>query len=483
MPHCRLILHDEVNCKFEGLDVSMRRKLMSMFSYVLPYAYFLPAYKLTGHLVKDVFFQLGGSTFINLIPEILSVLDKAGWTIELVDNREVFDFAHGLIDENFFSDICWPKGHVCEGQSIVLRDYQLDAVNNFLNNPQGTQVLSTAAGKTLVTAACSKKCEPYGRTIVIVPSKKLVEQTEESYQLVGLDVGVLYGKRKEYDKTHTICTWQSLESLFKKTKKGSAEVSMDEFMDNMVAIIVDEAHGAKADILKKLLSTTFKDTPIRWGLTGTIPKEEHFMRGIFCMIGNLIAEVGARQLIDEGHISECQINIVQLQDAVVYDNYQHELAFLLTDQDRLKYIAKMIKQISKSGNTLVLIPRKNIGFALEELIEEGNFIHGTSKDDIRDGHYDSFRDNDNKVLIATYGIASVGIDLPRIFNMVLIEPGKSFVRVIQSIGRGLRKAEDKDFVQIWDIASSAKYSKRHLTKRKSFYKEADYPFTVEKSNY
>ena len=86
----------------------------------------------------------------------------------------------------------------------------------------------------------------------------------------------------------------------------------------------------------------------------------------------------------------------------------------------------------------------------------------------------------NKVIIATYGVAAVGINIPRIFNLVLIEPGKSVVRVIQSIGRGIRKAKDKDFVQIWDITSTCKFAKRHLTHRKKFYKEANYPFTIEK---
>ena len=94
-----------------------------------------------------------------------------------------------------------------------------------------------------------------------------------------------------------------------------------------------------------------------------------------------------------------------------------------------------------------------------------------------------FRSSTNKIIIATYGVAAVGINIPRIFNLVLIEPGKSFVRVIQSIGRGIRKAEDKDFVQIWDVTSTCKFSKRHLTKRKQFYKEANYPFTVEKADW
>ena len=101
----------------------------------------------------------------------------------------------------------------------------------------------------------------------------------------------------------------------------------------------------------------------------------------------------------------------------------------------------------------------------------------------RKEEYDEVATSTNKIIVATYGVAAVGINIPRIFNLVLIEPGKSFVRVIQSIGRGIRKAEDKDHVQIYDITSSCKFAKRHLTQRKAFYKEANYPFDVEKLTY
>ena len=105
---------------------------------------------------------------------------------------------------------------------------------------------------------------------------------------------------------------------------------------------------------------------------------------------------------------------------------------------------------------------------------------GVTKAQERKDHYDEVADATGKVIIATYGVAAVGINIPRIFNLVLLEPGKSFVRVIQSIGRGIRKAEDKDHVQIWDITSTCKFAKRHLTKRKAFYREAAYPFTIQK---
>jgi superfamily II DNA or RNA helicase len=108
------------------------------------------------------------------------------------------------------------------------------------------------------------------------------------------------------------------------------------------------------------------------------------------------------------------------------------------------------------------------------------FVSGATKAKDRQDEYDEVAESSDKIIVATYGVAAVGINIPRIFNLVLVEPGKSFVRVIQSIGRGIRKAEDKDHVQIWDVTSTCKFSKRHLTKRKAYYREANYPFTQDK---
>jgi superfamily II DNA or RNA helicase len=143
-------------------------------------------------------------------------------------------------------------------------------------------------------------------------------------------------------------------------------------------------------------------------------------------------------------------------------------------------MANKIKSLALSGNTLVLINRIDTGNKLIERIPEAVFVSGGMKLDDRKEEYDEIKTSDGKIIVATYGVAAVGINIPRIFNLVLVEPGKSFVRVIQSIGRGIRKAEDKDHVQIWDITSTCKFAKRHLTKRKQFYKEANYPFTQEK---
>jgi hypothetical protein len=121
-----------------------------------------------------------------------------------------------------------------------LRDYQVEIINNFIDNPQALQEVATGAGKTIITATLSKITEPYGRSLVVVPNKSLVSQTEEDYINCGLDVGVYFGDRKELGATHTICTWQSLNILDKKHKDGSGVLSLAEFLEGVSTIIIDE---------------------------------------------------------------------------------------------------------------------------------------------------------------------------------------------------------------------------------------------------
>jgi len=376
----------------------------------------------------------------------------------------------------------WPKGHRFEGEPIILNDHQVTSINNYLENPQSLQEIATGAGKTIITAALSMYAQPYGRSIVIVPNKSLVTQTEEDYINMGLDVGVFYGGRKEWTKQHTICTWQSLNNLFKKTKDGTAEFTFEELIEDVVCVIVDEVHSAKADALKAMLSGPMAHIPLRWGLTGTLPKEMFELKTVLVSIGNVVGKVSAAELQKKGILANCHVHIKQLQDNRDLGNYQSELKYLLSDPDRLDQVAGMIMSQSLTGNTLVLVDR--VSAASELALRMGTMnvsvVTGKVKVEKRKEQYDEVADTDDKIIIATYGVAAVGLNIPRIYNLVLIEPGKSFVRVIQSIGRSLRVADDKDYADIYDITSNCKFAKRHLTKRKQFYKEAEYPFKVEK---
>lgn len=486
MKQARLVIKDEVNVKIEGLELDARKKLATTFKYEVPYARYLPAVRLGRWDGKVSYFQLGGSTFINLLPKILPMLDDMGYSFKIDDHRDYrTDYSFEEVTADTFSDKTWPKGHTAEGQPIVLRDYQIEIINNFISNTQSLQEIATGAGKTIMTAALSKIVEPYGRSIVIVPNKSLVTQTEEDYLNLGLDVGVWYGDRKEFGKTHTICTWQSLNILLKNSRNHEAPVTIQDFLEDVICVMVDEVHQAKADALKTLLTGVMSQIPIRWGLTGTIPKEDFEFMSILVSLGEIVGRKSASELQDIGVLSNCEVSIVQLVDHGDYSNYQSELKYLLTDDKRLDYLANLFATIGDLGNTLILVDRVECGKTLVRKLgkDKAVFISGATKATDRKEHYDEVADVDNKVIVATYGVAAVGINIPRIFNLVLLEPGKSFVRVIQSIGRGIRKAQDKDHVQIWDITSTCKYAKRHLTKRKQFYKEAKYPFVLQKTEW
>jgi len=441
----------------------------------------MPAYKLGRWDGTVRFCDVGGRTFLNLLDDVLPVIIAQGYEIVIDDRRENEEMTFEHVTENFWEGVTWPEGHINAGEPILLRDYQVDVINQFISAPQCLQEIATGAGKTIMTATMSKIVEKYGRSIIIVPNKDLVRQTEEDYSNCGLDVGVYFGDKKDFGKTHTICTWQSLNSLLKKTKKG--EDNIMDFIEDVCCVIVDETHQAKADVLKDLLTSVFANVPIRWGLTGTIPKSDWESASLRSSIGEVINKLSAKELQDQGVLANCHVNIVQTQETVSYPNYQNEMTFLLEDKKRIEYVAEMIKGISETGNTLVLTNRIKNGEALQELISGAEFVQGAMKVADRKDAYNEINEGTNTITIATYGVAAVGINIPRIFNLVLLEPGKSFVRVIQSIGRGVRMAKDKDFVQIWDVTSRCKFSKRHLTERKKYYKDASYPFTIDKVTY
>ncbi len=481
MSSCKLTIKDEVNIKVDGLSVETRRKIVNKLKFDLPYARHMPSYKLGRWDGTKTYFSIGGTGYLAHLDVILPIIEEAGYEIDVEDLREHHSIKFAPVTENYWADRgkTWPKGHPAEGQPIVLRDYQFDVVNKFQEHPQSLQEVATGAGKTITTATLSHLCEPYGRTMVIVPNKSLVVQTEEDYRNLGLDVGVYFGDRKELNKTHTICTWQSLNVL---DKKGfdDATLSLAEFCEGVVGIIIDEVHQAKAEVLTKLLTQNFKNCPIRWGLTGTVPKENWEFQGILASIGPVINQVSAHDLQEKGVLAQLNINVLQTNEVQVFTSFADEYKFLVTDDSRLTWIANKIQELSLSGNTLVLINRIDTGNKLIERLPQAVFVSGGMKLDDRKEEYDEIKTSDDKIIVATYGVAAVGINIPRIFNLVLLEPGKSFVRVIQSIGRGIRKAQDKDSVEIWDITSACKYSKRHLTERKKFYKDAKYPFTITK---
>src|SRR6056300_1348970 len=393
MASCKLIIEDEVNIKLEGLDVDIRRKLSNALKFEIPYARYMPQYKLGRWDGKVAFFGIGGTGYVNHLDTIVEVLTKNNVQIvDIEDNRHPVQLDFQPITERYWADqdVRWPKGHPAEGELIMLRDYQVDAINNFAKNPQSLQQIATGAGKTITTATLSHMGEKYGRSLVIVPNKSLVVQTEEDYRNCGLDVGVYFGDRKELNHTHTICTWQSLNVLDKKSY-DSDTLTLAEFTEGVSAIIIDEVHQAKADVLKKLLTVNFRNAPIRWGLTGTIPKEEWQYQSLLASIGPVTNRVSAYDLQQKDVLAKLEINILQSTDIEQFRNYQEEYTFLVTDERRLDWMGNTIKDLSETGNTLVLVNRIDTGNKLIKNIPSATFIKGDVKLDDRKEQYDEIK--------------------------------------------------------------------------------------------
>lgn len=498
MKTCKLTILDEVNVKFTGIEEpSIRKQMMDCVKEIDHRAKYTPAGRMGRWNGEVGFMTVGGNTYLHLLyvpcsdkkskhfgKSMMDVLTESGYHVDVEDKRKVnIDIPFEPIDDQYLADITFPAGHPAEGQPIILREHQVKVINSLLANRHGIGLAATGSGKTLICAALARKVQQYGRTIVIVPSTDLVTQTEEDYQLCGLDVGVVYGGRKEFHHTHTICTWQSLNSLWKQYKRKPEghveweEHDLEKLLDGVVNVIVDECQSSSADSLTNVLGKIMNDIPLRWGLTGTIPKDKISEKKININVGNVVVEVKASELQDKGILSKCHVDVIKLKSSLKFNSFPDETKWLTTDPKRIKFISKFTEQISKQGNTLILVDRVQTGKDLVNLLGgDATFVYGDTKKKDRKKAYGAANTGNNGITIATYGVAAVGINIPRIFNLILVEPGKSFVRVIQSIGRGLRRAKDKDFVQIYDFCSSTKFSQKHSTERKKFYKEANYSF-------
>lgn len=259
MPSCKITILDEVNVKISNLDLDSRKALVKKFKYEDPTARYRPAYKLGRWDGTISFFGIGGTTYLSMLPQVLDFLESKNYYIELEDLRNPTNLKFPKISEEFWGERCWPEGHRFAGQPIRLRDDQVEVINKFLENPQCIQEIATGFGKTITTATLAKICEKYGRTITIVPNKSLVEQTEEDFVNVGLDVGVYYGDRKELGHTHIICTWQSLNILEKKSYNDSEILSLAEFLDGVKSVVVDECFDQDTLITTPQGKTFIKD--------------------------------------------------------------------------------------------------------------------------------------------------------------------------------------------------------------------------------
>lgn len=460
MKTAHITVRDEVFCHINGLEPHDHKVLEDKFAVMVEGAFFMPLYKLGRWDGKVRFFDKNGKIYFRLLDEVVPYLETWGYDIQLHDQRKPIEPIKIRVYPEWFSQ------HPEHELGVVLRPYQVEAVNNALEAGSGFILAATGSGKTWMVAALADVMTQSGyRTIVIVPSSDLVEQTAATFRLGCLDVGIYSGAKKDIHHAVVVATWQALQNN---------PVVMHDFD----CIIVDEAHGASAKTIGELINDHGKHAAFRFGFTGTFPKPKIDQLSLRGAIGAVLYEISAADLIRMGYLAQLEIEPIEIQATVdeEFPDYGAEKTYLSRSEERLDLIADLIiAKAEQYGNTLVLVNSIKQGKALQKLIKDSVFLHGATENEVRAEWYHMFEKTDNLIVIATFGIASTGISIDRVFCEVMIDAGKSFIRCIQSIGRGLRKGHDKDRVHMVDIHANLKWSKKHWRERQKYYKSAEYP--------
>lgn len=460
MKKCIITVRDEVFCHLTGLEPQDHEFLDHKFALMVEGAFFMPLYKLGRWDGKVRFLDKAGKIYHRLLPDVLPYLEKWGYDIQLNDLRKPMDLIDTRIDKDWFINK--------EGMElkVELRPYQVEAVNSCLDATSGFILAATGSGKTWMVAALADVLARHEkRTIVIVPSDDLVKQTAATFRLGLLDVGIYSGSTKDIYHMVVVATWQSLQNNPGLVKEFNC-------------VIVDEAHGAKAKVVGELINVHACDIGYRFGFTGTMPKPEIDLMTLKGSIGEQLFSISASELMKMGYLAQLEIEPVEIEDDVEEDfpDYSSEKAFLSKSPARLDFLADLIiAKAERYGNTLVLVNSIKQGQQLQKLIKDSVFLHGADDTEVRAEWYSMFEKRDDLIVIATFGIASTGISIDRIFCEIMIDAGKAFIRCIQSIGRGLRKGHDKDRVHLVDVHSKLKWSKKHYRERMKYYKSAEYP--------
>ena len=479
---------DEINVAVLGLSPDDMKYIYDRFGIFDKDYFFKRQFKLGTWDGKIRLVSKTGLTSIHFIEEIIPEIVSLGYQLKLIDNRNPVEWNIPHVDAETFKKY-----------DVILGDHQVESINALIDNKGGISIAATGAGKSYIIGGMVNLLHSYMklRCIVIVPSIDLVNQTAKEIQIFENDVGTYSGAEKQLNRIHLVSTWQSLQNN-------------PQIISRYNAVIVDEAHGTKSNVLKNMLLTYAKKSIFFAGVTGTLPKHEAEVAQIRYVLGNPIHMIEGRELMDKGWLARLKMFRLILKEDfsqiwekfkelhpedvgkltlktfknTYFPDYKSEKTFLQNKKERQEVLAKLIEETTKvKGNSFVLVNGVPFGKKLSKLIPNSVFIHGEDDTKLRKQIYDLYATNDDMVVIATFNLASTGLNIKRIFNLFLIDANKSFIQVIQSIGRGLRKAEDKDTVRVWDISSDLKYSKSHGLQRKKYYDEQSYPYQTISTEY
>ena len=474
---------NEVYLTLTDLDPSTTQELSEFFTFEVPGFKFMPMYR---NRMWDgkirLFSPATGEIYVGLLPYIKKFCDSnhISYILEkgVEDERNVVrEVVRGFIRS------LKPKS---KGKSLKVRDYQIDAVHHAISSNRALLVSPTASGKSLVIYSLVRYYQMSGhKTLILVPTTSLVEQMYSDFEDYGWSSGtycqkIYQGHDRKITKDVAISTWQSIYKMPKK------------YFENFGCVIGDEAHLFKAKSLTGIM-TKLHQCKYRFGLTGTLDGTQTHQLVLEGLFGAVEKVITTKELMDKKTLANLKIKCIILKHPTIREKmtYAEELDYITGNNERNNFITNLLVHLP--GNTLCLFQlvekhRKILHDKVKEKINDTPvfFIYGataaTEREDIReivDGEK-------NSITIASYGTFSTGINIRNINNIVLASPSKSKIRVLQSIGRGLRRSEVKDSILIFDIADDISYKERrnftltHFTERLNIYNEEQFDYEISK---
>jgi superfamily II DNA or RNA helicase len=388
------------------------------------------------------------------------------------------DFEHEVTDftkedaVEFISELKMP---------FEIRDYQLDAFVHAIKKQRSVLVSPTASGKSAIIYLMMRLFHELNRKVLmIVPTVNLVTQMKQDFEdyavnLESLPVQEVFaGKSKEIESPIMLSTWQSLQNLERN------------FFYNFDTVVVDETHLATGNTLQKILNYCV-NADFRVGLTGTLTGEKVHEMLLIGSIGEPKRVITTSELIQNQMLSDLNVKCLILNHKLssLKMNYQEEIDYLISHQKRNNYIINLAKRLE--GNTLILFNRvESHGVVLfnqiEKEVSDKNifFMSGDTKAELRENIRQHVRNNhSDNIILASSGVFSTGVNIPALHNVIFASPTKSKVRVLQSIGRVLRKHNSKETAIVYDIADQIYTRKNcyvytHFQERYKYYIEEDF---------
>ena len=457
-------------------EPSVARELSEFFTFEVPGAKFMPSVRRRLWDGKIRLFSPGtGKIYYGLLPYVRRFLATQGHTIVYGEGVKPPKQLDKNLTTKFVRSL--EKG-------FRARDYQIDAIHDILESSRGLILSPTGSGKSFIIYALVRyyieKLEDK-KILIVVPTTGLVEQMYGDFADYGWfpdeHCHKLYaGSDKNTPREVVISTWQSIYKLDKK------------YFSQFGAVFVDEAHMAKAKSLTGIM-TKLSECKYRIGTTGTLDGTEVHqlvLEGLFAKCKQVTTTA---KLIEQKHLSNLHVRCLVLDHPKSKRSrmdYQEEASWLAVDAARNKFITNLV--IAQEGNTLVLCRFIVQLDLLYEMINRDDrkvfMVYGGTDTEDRNNIRGIVEQEENSVIVASYGVFSQGINIKRLHNIVFGSPYKSQIRVLQSIGRGLRTAADKKHLQVFDIVDDLRYNNKdnftlkHFHDRIGIYNEQEFDYDI-----